>query len=310
MKHDGAILVNKHCGITSFDVVARLRNILGMRRIGHCGTLDPLASGLLIVCLGRATKLTRFLATENKEYSADILLGRTTATFDRYGAVTGESAIDGIRPREVEIALDSLTGARKQIVPEFSAAKYDGRPMYEYARKRIDVPVRYRDVTIHRIEIKRLALPHVVIEMTCSKGTYVRSLAHELGRELGCGAHLFSLHRTRIGSHSVENGQTLNQIAARNELGKLDEKVISISEMLDLPSLTVAECQIPRIANGVVAFPRDIAGYSRCFNVGETISLVGSEGRLLAVGEALLASSDLDSVGSINQPVFRYLRVV
>jgi tRNA pseudouridine55 synthase len=265
---------------------------------------------LLIVCLGRATKLVRFLAADDKQYTADIMLGIATNTFDRCGAVTGVSGIDGVSRRDVETALDSLSGSRSQIVPGYSAAKYCGRPMYEYARKRIDLPERYRDVVINKIELKHLALPRVAIEVNCSKGTYIRSLANELGDKLGCGAHLFSLRRTSIGRHSLEDSLTLNQIAARKELERLDEKVIPISDILDFPALTVAESRIPKVADGVGALPRDIAGYSRGFSAGETVSLVASGGRLLAVGEALLASSDLERCRSMNLPVFKYLRVV
>lgn len=310
MKSDGAVLVNKNHGITSFDVVAGLRRILETKRVGHCGTLDPLATGLLIVCFGRTTKLARFVADEDKQYTADILLGRTTTTFDRYGGVTGESAIDNITHGMIESALDSLTGTREQAVPRYSAAKHDGQPLYKYARKQIDVPVRHRKVTVYEIRMVDITLPHVVVEVVCSKGTYIRSLANELGSKLGCGAHLFALRRTRIGSRRLEDALTLSQISARKALGRLDEKVIPMSRLLNLPRLTVRESKASKIPNGVDMFARDIVEYSSGFRAGQTVSLVGSAGRLLAVGEALMPSSDIDRSRSVNVPILRYLRVV
>ena len=310
MRSDGAILVNKHQGITSFDVISSLRRILGIRRIGHCGTLDPLARGLVVVCLGRATKLVQFLSHEDKRYEADIMLGRTTSTYDRYGVVTGESAVNAISTGEVETALGSFTGDIRQTVPPHSAAKYRGRPRYEYARNGVDIPAKNRDVTIHEIRLIEFGSPHVKIDVTCSKGTYIRSIAHELGQKLGCGAHLFSLSRLRVGRYKLEDALTLNQIAARKSLDRLSERIIDLPGLLEFPFLTVAEAKKPNIANGVDIFARDIERFSSGFERGQNVSLADSAGQLLAVGKALLASSEFEANKLASMPVFKYIRVI
>jgi tRNA pseudouridine55 synthase len=310
MIDDGAILVNKHQGITSFDVISSLRRILRIRQIGHCGTLDPLARGLVIVCFGRATKLVQFLSHEDKRYEADIKLGRTTSTYDRYGVVTGESAVDAISEEEVERALESFTGDIRQTVPPHSAAKYQGRPRYEYARNGINIPAKKREVTIHKIRLIEFVSPHVRIDVTCSKGTYIRSIAHELGRKLGCGAHLFSLSRLRVGRYSLEDALTLNQIAARKNLNRLSERIIDLPGLLDFPFLTVSEAKRLGIANGAGIFARDIERVSGGFGRGQKVSLTDSAGQLLAVCEALLASSELEANKSVSTPVFKYIRVI
>jgi tRNA pseudouridine55 synthase len=310
VKSDGAILVNKHCGITSFDVVSALRNTLRVRRTGHCGALDPLATGLVIVCFGRATKLTQFITDEDKEYSADILLGSETATYDRYGVVTKRSPVNGVRSSEVEAALGCFVGRIRQAVPAYSAAKHKGRPLYEYARSGADIPDKTREVTIHEIRIVDFASPHIIVNVACSKGTYIRSLAHDVGRKLGCGAHLFGLCRTRVGGYRLANSLTLSQIAARSVLGKLDERVISMSDLVGFARVTVADSKRPKVANGVDLFTGDVARCAGGFDVGDNISVVDSSGRLLAVGEALQASSEIEARRRDGVPVFKYLRVM
>lgn len=281
-----------------------------MKRIGHCGTLDPLARGLVIVCFGRATKLVQFLTHEDKRYEADIMLGKTTVTYDRYGVVTGESAVDAISAGEVETALEAFTGNIQQTVPPHSAVKYHGRPRYEYARNGIDIPAKNRQVTVHGIRLIEFVSPHVKIDVTCSKGTYIRSIAHELGQKLGCGAHLFSLSRLRVGRYRLEDALTLNQIAARKNLDRLSERIIDLPELLEFPFLTVTEAKKPNIANGVDIFARDIEQFSGGFGCGQKISLADSAGQLLAVGEALLASSELEANKLVSTPVFKYIRVI
>ncbi len=310
MTSDGAILIDKHHGMTSFDVVSSLRKTLRIRRMGHCGTLDPIASGLVIVCFGRATKLVRFISAENKQYIADLMLGKTTATYDRYGVTVGESEVEGVSQDEVEAVLGSFLGNRLQAVPHHSALKYRGRPMYEYARQGINIPDRVREVTIHTIRLLEFASPHVILDVTCSKGTYVRSLAHEVGQKLGCGAHVFSLRRICIGNHRVEDALTLAQVSARKKLGFLDEVMIDMSDLLEFPSLTVVEPGKSKIAHGIDVLAGDVAGISGQFDVGDRISLVDSTGRLLAVGNALAGSSDLAADTDHGTPVFEYIRVI
>ncbi|MFH1892409.1 MAG: tRNA pseudouridine(55) synthase TruB [Candidatus Zixiibacteriota bacterium] len=308
--NDGMLLINKYHGITSFDVIARLRKILGVRRIGHCGTLDPIARGLILVCVGRATKLVQFLSSQEKEYTADILLGKSTNTFDRYGVVTRESDWSAISESDVLEALESFKGDIEQIVPPHSAVKYNGKPLYEYARKDIDVPVKRRMVTIRRIELLKFDPPHIKIEVVCSKGTYIRSLANDLGRKLGSGAHLFDLCRTRIGRFELDDALTLGQIGARRELGRLDEKLIALSDALKLPSLTVDDSCVSGIQGGADVLGSYITKASEDFEVGQRISLIDASGKLLAVGEVLIGSAELRMNKTDLNPVFKYIRVI
>lgn len=310
MISDGAILVDKHLGITSFDVVAQLKRILRIKRVGHCGTLDPLAEGVVIVCFGRATKLTRFIADADKSYTADILLGKTTETFDRYGVVTEEVSTDGLSESEIEEALRSFEGEIRQMVPPYSASKLAGKPLYKYARENVDVPVKYRSVRINRIEIQDMSLPHVRINVDCSKGTYIRSLAHELGRKLGCGAHLHSLVRTRIGRFTIDDSLSLTQIAARTKLGLLESVLLRLPELLDFPSLTVPDSIHAHVRNGRDIHSKDIERFSAEFAEGDSVAVVGREGQLLAVGEALAASARFCANNLVDQPVFKYKRVL
>jgi len=308
--NDGMLLINKYHGITSFDVIARLRKILNIRRIGHCGTLDPIARGLVLVCVGRATKLVQFLMSQDKEYTADILLGKSTKTFDRYGVVIDESDWSTVSESDVLRALESFKGNIEQTVPPHAAVRHNGKRLYEYARKGVDVPARRRRVTIRRIELLKFEPPHLKIEVACSKGTYIRSLANELGLKLGCGAHLFSLCRTRIGRFELDDAQTLGQIGARRELGKLDEKLIGLSKALKLPSLTVDDSHAPGIQSGAHVYESHISGISEDFEVGERISLIDTSGNLLAVGEALTGSRELQINKTELKPVFKYIRVI
>ena len=310
MKSDGIVLVNKHQGITSFDVVSNLRRMLGIKRIGHCGTLDPLARGLMLICLGRATKVAQFLTGEDKRYVADVKLGSTTSTYDRFGVVVSKSDWTTVSKRKVKDALEFFIGSITQVVPPYSAIKYRGQPMYKYARKNIGVPPKKRKVVINRIELLNFDPPHVKIAVSCSKGTYIRSLAHEFGEKLGCGAHLFELCRTSVGHFRLRDAFKLNQIAARNELGRLDEKILDLSTVLPFPALTVIEQKTHKIANGCNLFSHDVAACSSEFVSGQRVSLIDSGARLLAVGEALVSSSYLSENIPNDTPVFKYIRVI
>lgn len=310
MISDGAILVDKHLGITSFDVVAQIKRMLQIRRVGHCGTLDPLAEGVVVVCLGRATKLARFITDADKSYTADILLGKATETFDRYGIVTGKADTDALSEGEIETALRSFEGDIRQMIPPYSAAKLNGKPMYKLARENVDVPIKYRSVRINKIDVLDISLPHMRISVDCSKGTYIRSLAHELGQKLGCGAHLYSLVRTRVGRFEIGDSLTLTQIAARKKLGLLEDSVIQLPELLEFPSLTVSDSIHAHVRNGRDIHGKDIERFSAEFAEGDRVAVVDRTGQLLAVGEALTASARFGANNQVDKPVFKYMRVL
>jgi tRNA pseudouridine55 synthase len=206
---DGILNVNKPAGITSFRVVAALRRASGEKRVGHAGTLDPDATGVLPVCLGRATRVIEFLSDTSKSYRATVRLGAATDTYDASGTVTAEGDPSDVTREGVEKALGRFRGRIHQTPPMYSALKTAGRPLYALAREGKTVPRRSRAVTIERLALTGWDPPELTLELDCSKGTYVRSLAHDLGQALGCGAHLSGLVRTRVGTFRLEDTVTL-----------------------------------------------------------------------------------------------------
>jgi tRNA pseudouridine55 synthase len=206
---DGIINVNKPPGRTSFSVVAQLKRLSGAKRAGHAGTLDPDATGVLPVCLGRGTRVIEYLMDTSKGYRAEIALGAATDTYDAAGQVTMRGDASGITPEQIEAALEQFRGSIRQTPPMYSALKMNGRPLYELARAGVTVERKSRPVKIHKLEITAWQPPVLSVDVECSKGTYIRSLAHDLGEALGCGGHLKSLVRTRCGIFTIEDAVPL-----------------------------------------------------------------------------------------------------
>ena len=208
------LLVDKPLGWTSFDVIRKLRHLIRIRKIGHAGTLDPLATGLLIVCTGKFTKRINQYMAQQKEYTGTITIGATTPTFDLESEPTNFIAIDHITLAQVRSILPQFTGPIQQIPPAHSAIKVDGKRVYELARKGKEVKLEPRSVHIYSFELLSLQDAQLQFRVVCSTGTYIRSLANDLGQALGCGAYLSSLRRTRIGEFDVAQAQTMESFAA------------------------------------------------------------------------------------------------
>jgi len=209
---DGILNIDKPWGKTSFSIVSLVKRLTGERRVGHAGSLDPAATGVLPVCLGRGTRVVEFLMEATKVYQAQIELGVTTDTYDASGNVVQRRDPSGVSRRQLESALASFCGLIQQTPPMYSAVRYHGKHLYELARAGIEVERKSRPVKIHRLELIDFALPLVTIEVVCGKGTYIRSLAHELGELLGCGASLKSLVRLKCGPFGVEDAVSLPQL--------------------------------------------------------------------------------------------------
>jgi len=207
------LLVDKPKGWTSFDVVNKIRGLLHVRRVGHAGTLDPMATGLLIVCTGRKTREIDQFVGLDKEYEAELLLGGRTASFDAETPVEDQRSIEGITEERVCEVFAQFVGLQQQIPPMWSAVKVKGKPLYAYARKGIEVERKPRDVNIASIVLTGIDLPRVSFTVTCSKGTYVRALVNDIGLSLGCGAYLTALRRTRIGTFVLGDAQTIDQLS-------------------------------------------------------------------------------------------------
>jgi tRNA pseudouridine55 synthase len=209
------LLIDKPLQWTSFDVVQKLRNIIRIRKIGHAGTLDPLATGLLIVCTGKFTKRINEYMAQEKEYTGTITLGATTPTYDLESAPENFKPIDSITEEIIKEAIKKFTGEIQQIPPAHSAIKIGGKRVYELARQGKEVKLEPRKVTIKEFDITSIALPIIAFRIVCTTGTYIRSIANDLGAELGCGGHLSSLRRTRIGAFEASKAIPLDELQAK-----------------------------------------------------------------------------------------------
>jgi len=216
------INLNKPKDISSQQAVTRVKSFYRAKKAGHAGTLDPMATGVLLVCLHEATKITRFLADLDKEYVVRLKLGERTDTYDSTGSVLEKKNIVNITGDQIRHILHSLIGQTGQVPPMYSALKKNGRPLYKLARRGIDVPRKARTVTIHDITLQRIDMPYIEFRATCSKGTYIRTLCDDIGRLLGVGAHMVSLDRTRIGKFTVEDAASLDEIGFKECTHTLD----------------------------------------------------------------------------------------
>lgn len=227
----GILNVYKEKGYTSHDVVARLRRIVGQKKIGHTGTLDPEAEGVLPVCLGKATKLCDLLTDKDKTYEAVLLLGISTDTQDTTGKILEEKNTADLREEAVREVVLSFEGEYDQIPPMFSALKVGGKKLYELARDGKEVERKPRHVQIYRIRILQIDLPRVRMEVTCSKGTYIRTLCHDIGEKLGCGGCMESLLRTRVERFGVAESLRISEVEQLMDEGTLQEHMIKVDEM-------------------------------------------------------------------------------
>jgi tRNA pseudouridine55 synthase len=210
----GIFNIDKPAGWTSFGVVSLVRRLSGVRRVGHAGTLDPSATGVLLVCLGQATRIIEYMMEATKVYRAEVRLGITTDTLDATGTPVGQADPSHISRQQVEEALTAFVGEIDQVPPMFSALKYGGEPLYRYARAQMHVERRPRRVTIHRLQLLAFQPPLAALEVECGKGTYIRALAHDLGQQLGCGAHLADLARLRVGPFTLDEACSLPELEA------------------------------------------------------------------------------------------------
>jgi tRNA pseudouridine55 synthase len=228
---DGILLVDKAEGMTSHDVVALTRRKLGTKKIGHCGTLDPIATGLLLLTVGRGTKVQDLLMSEDKEYAGIFVLGVTTDTQDREGEITQQRPVPALDEQQIRAAFEKFRGDFYQLPPMVSAKKHGGVPLYKLARQGKVVEREPRLVHVYRYSIERIALPEIDFTVLCSKGFYVRTYVHDIGEALGCGAHLKSLRRIKSGRFDVANAITVDQInnAQREEI---------VERMLTLPEVS------------------------------------------------------------------------
>ena len=276
----GILNIDKPAGMTSHDVVDRVRQLSGQRRAGHAGTLDPSATGVLVVCLGQATRVAEYLMASDKVYQAQICLGMSTDTHDAEGQVTAIAEVD-VGEEEVRKALACFVGSIQQVPPMYSALKREGVPLYKLARRGIIVEREPRSIVIHSIELLDWDPPLLTIRVKCSPGTYIRALARDLGQELGCGAHLQSLARLASGRFTLEKAVSLDELAQgdwREFVHPLDEA------LLDFEPIVVDAQAEKRIRHGqqveAPPFPPSIAGRGESKEFRRAYS---EEGGLIAI---------------------------
>lgn len=226
---EGVLLVDKPGDHTSHDVVARLRRKLNMKRIGHAGTLDPMATGLMILLIGKATKISQYLISLDKEYEGAIELGKVTDSQDADGEVLETRPVLPLTETEVRTAMAGFLGDQYQIPPMYSAIKIDGQPLYKSARKGVEVEREPRFIRVMSFELTKFGLPKFEFRLRCTKGTYVRTVAHDLGQKLGCGAHLAALRRTATDKFNVAQALTLDQIEALS-LKEIEQRLIPVHQ--------------------------------------------------------------------------------
>ncbi len=250
---DGVLNVLKPVGMTSHDVVDVMRRITGTRRIGHTGTLDPGAAGVIVLCVGRATRVAEFLADADKAYWVEMTFGRSIDTGDVYGEIIHETAVGPLSREEVELVLSRFTGEIEQIPPMASAVHYRGRRLYELARRGATVEVPPRRVTISQLELVEIldAPPRARLRVTCSKGTYIRRLCYDIGEALGCGAFASFMVRTRVGRYHLAAARTLEEVQAVASEGRLGEVLEPLDEAIaELPAVELSAGQQRAVIHG------------------------------------------------------------
>ncbi|MCY3567491.1 MAG: tRNA pseudouridine(55) synthase TruB [Chloroflexi bacterium] len=267
--HPGAVfLIDKPTGPTSHDVVRDLRRWTGLRRIGHGGTLDPLASGLLPIFVGAATRLNEYLSPYRKHYEATVRLGQSTATDDSEGEVIASASVPDLTSVQIDAALDQFRGQIEQVPPQYSAVKRDGVAAYRSARAGEPVEIEARAVTVHELDVVEVAAPDVKLTMSVSTGTYVRAIARDLGAALGCGAHVVEMRRTRIGQLDASDGHSLDDLQAAADRDEIWSMAIPAADLFpDWPRFLLEGEQLERIKRGQQIRHAPIDGCDRALAV-------------------------------------------
>jgi len=284
---DGVIVVDKPSGWTSHDVVNKMRRIAGTRRVGHLGTLDPVATGVLPLVIGKATRLSQFFVKSDKRYEAVVYFGYATDTYDCEGTPLGEDQPCQLDPGQVETWLRRFQGVFEQVPPPVSAKKVGGRRAYELARRNIEVRLDPVEVHVYSIDTVEIGGNTLRLRVHCSAGTYLRAIAHELGQMAGCGAHLKSLVRLASGAFTIEQARTLPQLEALAAAGELHTALVSGADLLpEFPAERVDTITANQIRQG-----RDFrVSPFRASRGAKFVKALTQDGELIAIGEARLAN--------------------
>jgi tRNA pseudouridine55 synthase len=297
---NGFIIVDKPDGMTSHDVVYAIRRMTGVKKVGHTGTLDPFATGVLPIAIGEGTKAIPFLDEARKEYRAVLKLGETTDTQDLTGKLIESRDWREVTPETMNGVAECFTGRIRQVPPMFSALKHKGVPLYKLARRGVEITRESREIEVFSLVVDRLDLPEVSFTVSCSRGTYVRTLAYDMGVSLGCGAHLVRLQRTVSGPFDLTMAMSLDRLAALTAAGNVDTVIITPYDALShLQDLKVSDSGRAKVACGVIPDESDFSTLPAApLSLGERVRISHGE-RLLAVAE----------VGADNDWNIRLVRV-
>jgi tRNA pseudouridine55 synthase len=279
---DGILNINKPSDMTSFGVVARVRRITHEKHTGHAGTLDPLATGVLPICLGQATRVIEYLFDETKTYRAEVKLGLTTDTYDSSGKTITESDPSQISRELVELILNQFRGTILQVPPMYSALKHNGQPLYKLARAGVEVERQARTAHIYKLEMSNWQSPLFALDVECSKGTYIRSLAHDIGQKLGCGAIMQNLERLRVGGFTIKDAMTLEQLEEAFKNGSGEQHLYPADFALQsFPAMIVNHEQQCTLVHGNTLSAESLSGPPeaktvRVYNqTGDFVGMVG-----------------------------------
>ncbi len=291
---NGVLPVYKPANMSSAQVVARVKKYLKVKKAGHTGTLDPFATGLVLVALGKATRIAQFLLKSEKTYFATVLLGTQTDTYDRTGQVTSMALpahMESITQEQVKKAVFRFLGVQEQIAPSFSALKHEGQPLYKLARKGVMITKPPRPIEIFKIDVARMDLPEVDLIIQCSAGTYIRSIAHDLGKMLGCGAHLKDLIRTASGAFTLDRALPLEPVSSSQDSSHKEEfqnlartRMVSMSQSLSfLPEILAHNHLVEKIRHGQPIHEEDAQIDMDKYQENSYFRIVDKEDDLLAV---------------------------
>jgi tRNA pseudouridine55 synthase len=307
---NGLLIVDKPEGISSFDVVREVKHRFGVEKAGHIGTLDPFATGALPIVINEGTKLVPFLEEGPKEYEAIIKLGEETATDDLTGEVVFRGSWKEVTHRKIHEVFQTFLGDIQQIPPMFSAIKIQGKPLYRLARKGIEVERKEREVTVYHIEIEKINLPQILFRVSCSKGTYIRTLGRDIGRKIGCGAHLFRLRRIRSGPFTLEQAIPWERLINFDEAHSLQPWLISLEEALpNLPEVIGDKQLVKKVRFGKGMAVRDFSSQVLLtFEKGQWLKITSPEEGLVAILKSEVNGMDMQWVNP-EVIILRPLRV-
>lgn len=308
MLQDGVLNVRKEAGWTSHDVVARIRGKLRGMKLGHAGTLDPAATGVLPLLVGRGTRIAEYLLEWDKTYLAGLRLGETTDTQDATGAVLRRSPVESLAEARIREVVAGFEGRIQQLPPMYSAVKVGGVPLYKSARAGREVARQAREVTVFRLDILDIQIPNVTLRVACSKGTYIRTLCADIGEKLGVGGHLATLVRERVGPLTVDQALTVDEVESRLERGTLAASMLTLDEALvGLPICTVGPGTARRVLHGMPVPGSEVLSWQGVPTVlpdeaNRAIRIKDDAGRLLAIG-TMPAGMDIQAKGVSEQPI-------